>query len=247
MKLLILFIYSDNEIYRQMVEVQRSYVNKFANVTSYFIEMRENQEKNIEIVNDFIYVKGEERVFNILHKTIESLEYMLQSAIYYDFIIRTNVSTILNIPRLLRQLGLYPKSNIYTSGMVNTLCRLDPNFGIKDNSLIGTKFASGTSIILSNDVAHNIIKNKTKLRYDIIDDVSIAIYIKTYLPEIYKNINIYKLITDSTKRLLEPKDVNLNAFFFRNRINNNIEKRSEDITNMIIVCSVYFRGRNIAA
>ena len=43
MKVLILFIYSENNIYNQMMNLQRNYIHNFNEVDSYFIQMRENQ------------------------------------------------------------------------------------------------------------------------------------------------------------------------------------------------------------
>ena len=260
MKLLILFIYSDNELYRKMLEIQRTYVNNFENVTSYFIEMRETQTNPVEIEDDFIFVRGKEGLLRILYKTVESIKYildqpptMLRSNIsgslqesstatspHYDFILRTNISTIVNIPLVLSKLTTYPKTGIYTSGLVNVLKRLDPASGVKDPNFIGIRFASGTSIILSNDVARNLVENRNKLRRDVIDDVSIALYIAKYLPNVYSNIYNYKLGTAGTSRLLEKKDVNINSYFFRNRIKWNIDERANDIINMKTVCGAYF-------
>jgi hypothetical protein len=65
--------------------------------------MRENQTNQVEQENDIIYVKGKEHILNVLYKTITAIEYIFQKN-EYDFIIRSNISTIIHIPNLLQYL-----------------------------------------------------------------------------------------------------------------------------------------------
>jgi hypothetical protein len=66
MKVLILFIYSEESYYRKMMDIQKKYIHNFENVDSYFIQMRDMQSNEIEIDNDIIFVKGQEKRLNIL-------------------------------------------------------------------------------------------------------------------------------------------------------------------------------------
>ena len=59
MKVLVLFIYSENETYNKMLDLQRKYANTHPDITSYFIQFRKDQTNAVEILNDMIYVKGE--------------------------------------------------------------------------------------------------------------------------------------------------------------------------------------------
>jgi hypothetical protein len=76
MKILILSIYSNIPLYKQMLELQRKYIHSNPNVTSYFIQFR-SQTQPIEIVNDFIYIRGIETRMKITEKTLLSLKYLL--------------------------------------------------------------------------------------------------------------------------------------------------------------------------
>ena len=69
MKLLILSIYSKSKQYDEMLSIQRSYLHKFPNITTYFIDFRE-QTNPIEVEDDFIYVKGKDTFINITYKKI---------------------------------------------------------------------------------------------------------------------------------------------------------------------------------
>jgi hypothetical protein len=133
MKLLILFIYSTEPIYDKMLNIQRKYIHNFKDFADcYFIQMRENQEKEAIIEEDIIYVKGEENYLNILHKTIVSLDLLFKSG-NYDFLIRSTVATIIDIPKLLIYLNNVPREKIYTgAGFFWNLKWLDIKYGIVD-------------------------------------------------------------------------------------------------------------------
>jgi hypothetical protein len=230
MKILILAIYSNNKYYQQMLKIQRSYYHNFKNVSSFFIDFRQNQMNDVEIENDFIYVKGEDTYLNITYKTINALEYALKN-LQFDYIIRTNMSTIINIPQLYNYCLQLPTKDIYTSGCMMNLQWLDPKSGIKDKSLFGTIFASGTSIIMSKNVIQFIIQHKSKIRYDIIDDVAIGIFISNYFPSAYYPLPATFWVVPTN---LKPNEVKENIIFFRNRN----KDRKKDIKNMITICNV---------
>ncbi len=233
MKILILSIYSSSPLYSQMLQIQRKQdiSSIYPDITRYFIEFR-SQSKPIEIVGDFIYVKGQEVRMGITQKTLLALNYLIKElGQTYDFIIRTNISTIINLQQLTQYLNSIPKSNIYCSGNVLNLQWLDHTSGIRDKKLFGTLYAAGTSIILSQDVALNMIGNIDKFRFDIVDDVSFGVYMQNYLPNVLDNLKNYK----ASYLIVEP-NTNLNDsigyVFIRNRINNNDNKRQKDLINM---------------
>lgn len=231
MKILILSIYSDIPLYKQMLELQRSYIHSNPNVTCYFIQFRAQSEP-IEIVNDFIYIKGIENRMKITEKTLSSLKYLLETkGLEFDFIIRTNISTIINFTQLFTYLDSIPKFNVYCTGHLLNLQWIDHTSGIYDKKLYGTLFAAGTSIILSPDVANFMIKNIDKFRHDIVDDVSIGVFMKNYLSDVLTNLQNFI----ASYLIIDPKTTindSINYVFIRNRINNNENKRKQDLINM---------------
>lgn len=242
MSILILIIYSENdnsflEVYKKMVNIHRFYMNKFENVSSYFIQMRENQNQNVEIKDDFIYINGPETVLNIMHKTIESIDYLFNVlGCKYDYIVRTNISTMVNIPELKDYFSELPRKNVYTGGSILKLNWLDYNSGIIDDSLFGTEYAQGTCIIISKDIAEDMIKNKKNIRYDVVDDISFGVYVKRFVPDALENLHKCKLNSyqDVTKIYTPEKEINKNIAIFRNRIHccDNLYDRFADVYNM---------------
>jgi len=239
MKLLILIIYSDEPEYQKMLQIQRSYLHNFPNVYSFFVAFREAQQESIVVEDGFIYVKGKEEYLRITHKTIEAMHLALELYPDVDFVIRSNISTVLNIPALLDYCANLPKRNMYTGGLINNLQWLDPKSGIHDETLWNTRYASGTSIILSNDVAKHMVNNKENIRHDIVDDISIGLYIKEYLPDSYSD----KYPPIFLENINDKDDVDSRGVFFRNRT----ENRDTDADQMeMIVSELYSKGLSVS-
>jgi hypothetical protein len=140
-KAIFLIISSSNHpIYEELRKLQRVYLNNYRPLIKYFfIEFREQEEMIIED-NDFLYINGEESVNpGMIIKTAKAIEY-IDSKYNYEFIVRTNLSTLFHMPNLLE----------YLYGIPNT------------NSCGGftyRSFITGTGIILSRDVANKIVEN----------------------------------------------------------------------------------------
>lgn len=221
MKALLLLIHSPSPIYDKMFSIQQQYVHSFDEIDTIFVVMRETQMNLVEQENDIIYVKGKEHVLNVLYKTITALEYIFQKN-EYDFIIRSNISTIIHIPKLIQYLHTIPTTGIYTGSQFLNLQWLDPRVGIHNTSLFGTIFASGISITLSNDTVKYLINNKDKLRHDIVDDVSIGLLFQTYNPTILNEGKQY-ISSDLYTNTITSKNTNINDYiFFRNKSSNRI-------------------------
>ena len=99
---------------------------------------------------------------------------------------------------------------------------------------MGTEFIGGNYITLSKNVVIYILSNKDKLRYDIVDDVSIGLFISLYFPIALENGK--KLLSPILyPRLSDKNEIINNAnnyIFFRNRQLN----RNDDI---IIINLIY--------
>jgi hypothetical protein len=232
-KICILIIYSKNTIYDEMLEIQRNYLNNFQNeVTFYFIQMNNEITNELEITDDFIFVKGDECFLNILKKTVVSMRYVLENH-KFDFLIRTNISTILSIKKLTNFLSFIPKNNYYGSGIYLNLQNIAHPYGVVDDSLFGTIYGQGTCIILSNDIVKNICNNSDKLRYDIVDDLSIGVYLNTIRPGIVEYSSEYQPSMFNSE-LQDIKNISNNYIIYRNRtsVSSDSETRCDDIVNM---------------
>ena len=117
----------------------------------------------LDIENKTLFVKGDECLIpGILYKTIEALSYFLSSDSSYDFVWRTNLSSVIDFYGLQQYiLGLDKRTGFY-GGYVGK--------AVNENIF----FASGAGFLMSRDVADYLVANKASLRYDLIDDVAIG-------------------------------------------------------------------------
>ena len=228
-KILYLIIYNENSEYeRKMKKILEKYVHKFDHITTYFVTMKQLNEKNYIIKNNIIYINGDESYIpGILHKTIKALQ-ILTNDDKYDYILRGNISTVIDLHKLTNILKINNKKNIYGSSFMFTfplnciilmysLAWPNPTFEINDIVYINTKFASGTNIILDKISLKYLLNNVKKLDYNTIDDKAIGILMQNNKNVSYINYPGFRW-NDDYKHII----------FYRNKSND----RYEDISRI---------------
>ena len=170
MKILFLIISNDSlSHYKNDKKVWELYMNNYENIDCYFIE-NNNDELNKNnypcIENNTIYFKGEELFENILVKTINAIEYFMKDK-YYEFVVRTNLSSVWDMDKLQTYLESLPSTNIYTGprGPYYHLQKLYFMF----------YFVGGMGIIMSNDVCKLLVENRNIAEsFKNMDDIDIG-------------------------------------------------------------------------
>lgn len=147
------------EKYKILKQYQNSYLGLdiYKNDIKYFfIEYKENIKYNIIEIDNFIYIKGQEDplIPNLLSKTISAINY-INSKYKFDYILRTNLSSVWNIPKLLCLYNEIPKQNFF-GGYVNF-----------------NSFITGTGIFFSRDLIGKLLEINVN-NYNELDDVSIS-------------------------------------------------------------------------
>lgn len=192
MKLLNLVLYSDtkeNQCYDEMFSLTQNYYKRFSsNVKTIYYKFADISD-DYSLIDDVLLIKGEETMVpGCLDKTIKAFEYVVNNGIFddYDAIVRTNISTIVNFNLLIE---LLERSGIpyYAGARVDTLAW---DGGGCDYRQHGTKFACGISIVLSKEAIHYLISSKDKIRFDIVDDVSLALFHKDNREEMYPPVEL---------------------------------------------------------
>lgn len=169
-------------MYRSHVNYLNYLKDKFV-PTYYFVIFKDLGDKEylVDDKNYMLYINGKETFIpGILDKTIKALDVIHNKLkLEYDFIFRTNISTFIHFENTLSYLKNFaePKKEMFYIGPAVTLQWLDNACGIVDKRYWGTKYCSGTCIIMSYALVENIIINREKIHYNIIDDVSIGHYI----------------------------------------------------------------------
>lgn len=230
-----LVLYSNDNQYNEMYKLTRKYYKLFEpNVKTIYYRFNDKIINNYELNDDILEIKGKESYIpGILDKTIKAFEYINKNY-DYDYIIRSNISTIINFNLLQEKLN---SNNIEYGGILKwKLEWLDKQAGITNNELFGTIYASGTGIILSNKSINLLLNNKDKINYNIIDDVSIGSFFHIN----YKNIKVISFdkqflfvpdLNGNESKLIEFLKSKPNIIAYRNRNND----RKIDVKQMEII------------
>jgi hypothetical protein len=236
-KICILIIFSPNVNYDKMFPILHNYYSQFKNVVFYFTQMRE-QEQPIELDSEkrMIYVKGKEGLLNILKKSLESMKYILKEHIdEFDFLIRTNISTVINMELLAKFLSNIPPTKYYGGGHLHKCV-----WG-SDKRLYGDYYSQGTGIIFSKDIVEDMCTHADRFEYDIIDDVSFGRYVRKYHGDIFENTNKYTnhlamhIGCNCCKRPSE-EEIEEKCIFYRNR---RWGDRPSDVVEMDKLCKKF--------
>jgi hypothetical protein len=223
-KILQLVLYSsDNDgPYDKMKKATEKYYNTFKNVKTVYYKFDPYLTKDYELKDNILSIKGEESYIpGILEKTFHVLQYFKEELKNYDYVLRSNISTIVKFDELSDEL----KNNRVDYGCA--LCFGIEKYEETDKVLPPEIFSSGTSIILSGKLALNIIENEKYADKTIIDDVSIGKLIFEKFPK----IKMKQIFSD------EPQ----NNFYFFPNLNGDVNKIKEFMKEKKIV---FFRNHN---
>lgn len=184
MKILNLVIYSEStnkEGYENMQCMLANYYQKFEpDIKTIFVKHTENIPSEFLLDGNILHIKGPETIIpGILNKTLKAFEFF--TSVDFDYVIRSNISSIIDFNLLAKILQQYPVDFYGGAGLGNLQWE---GGGITDNTWYGTIFAFGTCIILTKAAVNFILDNKHLMHYDIIDDVSIGILMREYKHDI---------------------------------------------------------------
>ena len=193
------------------------------------------------IVDNIIYFNGEESLVpGILQKTMNAYKFFENDLDKYDYTVRSNISTIIDFSLLASELIENP-IHFYGGGHKRNLQWL--GFGIVDSTWYGTEYIEGTAIMLTPTAVKYLIKNENLLRIDIVDDVSIGIFMREHAPNVkIQDINARRYAY--VPCFYQNNMINLNAIhnmvnnhfiFYRNKCHTN---RIVDVAQMNIIKNI---------
>jgi len=197
-------------------------LSKYANdIGFYFVQNVNGINTSYDINGHDFYVNGNENnVPGIYLKSMKAINY-INNNFDYDYLIRTNISSIYNIPNIINYLEQKPKYK-FATGFILSL----PTY---------RDFLHGTSMIITKDVAQ-LIEKPHSYSLNIPDDVLISLIIKSHGISLEK-INEYYVTFliddnyDENKVLSTYKDV----LYYRvkNNGNRNIDIQYFDFIHRI--------------
>jgi hypothetical protein len=186
---LVLYSTDNGGSYDKMKELTQSYYKKFPRVKTVYYRFEKNIQTPYALKDNTLLIKGEETYIpGILQKTVNALEYFKPTLNEYDYVIRSNISTIIQFDKLSDELQINPVQ--YGCG----LCWGIEHVGKKEH--LGNIYSSGTSIILSSETVVRILENKEFIDETVIDDVSIGKLIAKKLPDVEMK-NVFKNVPNN--------------------------------------------------
>jgi hypothetical protein len=195
MKLLNLVLYSNSSLehqegYEEMLKTLQRYYATFPDVKTIFYKY--SDEDKLE--DGILHIKGTESLVpGVLQKTLNVFEYILDDLDNYDYVIRTNISSIIDFNLLEKELTSNP-INFYGGGQVLNLQWTGG--GITDSTWYGTIFITGTCMIFTKQAIKYIVENQHLIHLDIVDDIAIGILFREHRPDVvpqhFKNSEQYK-------------------------------------------------------
>ena len=242
MKILHIVICSNEFDYLcDMKTILRSFYHHNSFVDTYFVEYSPDISSEFEISENMITLKGEESLIpGILTKTIDSIELLFSEK--YDYVVRSNQSTIIDFYRLREVLESDHNIN-YLGGQIleNTEALQKNSSSRTDPELLGLKFAAGTMICLCRETIKKILTTKDKIRFDLIDDLSIGLFINRFMQhvEVYSlklslfTLNVWSL---ENKEEIYKTMEKLRPVVYRNKSENRFDdcKKMQLISDMLI-------------
>jgi hypothetical protein len=157
-KSLMLIITSDEQpVYLELQDLWRSYMHNYKQeIDVYFLKSNPNLDEDCVIKGDTVWTRTEESLKpGILNKTILAFEYFRKNhTLEYDFIIRTNLSSMYVMPKLFDYLNTLPHSHVYAGSRMS-------HSG--DWSTYGWNQAGGCGIIFSPDIVDFLLIHKNAL------------------------------------------------------------------------------------
>lgn len=216
-KILNLILYSKDEAYEQMYEILTTYLN-YKDIEHYFYCFDNSIEGDYEIVENILYFKGTESFIpGILDKTLKAFE--LFKDYNFDYIIRSNISTVINFDYLLKYLSYLP----FDFGGPFSYCGnyVSPSDGMTEekHKIYGKYgFVGGCCTIFSKKIIHQLLEHKTDIQnLEMIDDLAIGIGINKFIKNYQKSLLSFPNLSFNTNKIQKYKII------YRNKRNNRLD------------------------
>jgi len=231
MNILHLVLFSNSYEYDLMYNITSKFYKKIKNVKTIYYTFSDKIDKDYMLKDDILYIYGVEvNLLTILDKTIKAFMYFENELSNYKYIVRSNISTIVNFYLLYDFLHRY--NYYYIGAKLDNLMWLDYKSGIYDDKYFNTNYYIGYCIIFSSKMIKILIEKKNLLDYSVVDDVSFGVFIKKY----YNNLILEDIFKDKLLILDDKTVINENKkyYFYRNKSFNLLN----DVINMDKICKI---------
>jgi len=218
-KILMLILATDGEPYSLFQQQWEKIVNSNQNIDCYFYKGDSSINDEIQIINNTILVKIEEKYETVYEKTMRVFKYFYDKLDKYDFIYRPNMSSFIRFDKYLEACKFFPRSNLCAALI-----------GYYHGSM---PFPSGSGFTMSCDVLKKIVDMNPLYIY--MDDITIG---KALI-----DLNITILAQPRFDILSCVSVDNIPSTFYHYRIKT--ENRGYDVEIFSSLVKIYYSGKDI--
>lgn len=216
LRILHLVLYSKSTLYDRMYELTRQYYellqakhkSKFHLETYYYYydsELEEEKENTIVKLNDRLCLRGTESLIpGCLEKTMSVFQYFQEDLSNFDYVVRSNVTTLIDFPKLAHYLIENPRPNLLSSAF---------------HKWKGETYPSGIAIIMRPDIFKWLLSHDGLVDHTLIDDKALGLAMNKYEKIVKQSIG---LKCDNLDQL------RADVIFYRNKSQN----RETDVQNI---------------
>ena len=176
-----------------------------------------------KMVGDRLFLTNSEGFQNCGYKTISAFKYLKENNYQYKYILRTNISSYIDIKLLINHLDNKPTEKYY-DGVIG--------------DYMGIKFCSGSGYLISNDIVDCVLDNVDIWNHHYMDDVSLSIVLskKGILP--YGSPNTRFDITN------DDFEIPINYYHYRCKDDSNPNgSRTIDINRMFKIFKLKMKSK----
>jgi hypothetical protein len=221
-KLIVLVLASHNEeVYRKQRKIYQEYYNVDPDIKVFLIYGNPGPENAHE--SDLIFPDIEENYYpGMIMKTVKAMDFV-HSNYTYDFLLRTNISTFWDFPRLIDRIKTFSAEKCFTGNFRK--CKY------KDQQ--SPNYVAGINLILSYDLVECIVQNQEEVcRPDLPEDWALSQFLidrgynpKHTIPRALHFMEHLKYPLDEDLVLKEIQDArkeNRDHFRIKSRANRNL-------------------------
>ena len=202
----------------------------------YFYTFKEDIDSDY-LDGNTIYIKGSESYIpGILEKTLKAFDFVKDYS--YDYIVRSNISTIVNF----NLLDSFLQNNDFDySGPIGYTgfheCSYSGLTKEKQLKYSNVQWCAGICLIFSRKAIHELVNHYEEIiSLEIVDDVAIGIYLWEQ-----KNVKIKKHLMDQSCVCHSGDTPTANYLFFRNKC----LSRKDDILKMFKISRMFLKAFNL--
>ena len=185
-----LVLYSETNVhYQSMYALTREYYHKFTRVKTLYYTFSDTITETYVLDGDILRIRGTESLVpGILDKTLLALKYVRDAIPFSGYVIRSNISTIIDMEKLMAHEALF---TFDYGGPACLLRWISPPDGIHDHRYAGLTFVSGTCILLSRRLVGRLLADESKVQRSLIDDVAMGVFFKDHCAHMVLHVFAY--------------------------------------------------------